>query len=107
MYGHERLRLNIPHGDFFSMNANHPECEALRPRQRQICRGEAGLSPSLSNKYRALWGLPPLSDEDFTIAQIAPGAPIPSSTVTTAAARAWRSERCPLGNWSARDDPPM
>lgn len=41
----------------------HPECEHLPPRQRQICRGESGLSLELTNSYRESWGLKPLNHE--------------------------------------------
>lgn len=39
-------------------------CEQFVGRLRQICRGEAGLSLSDTNRYRAHWGLPPLTQVD-------------------------------------------
>lgn len=40
--------------------ADYPECEHLRGRLREICRGETALPRSLENKYRKLFGCEPL-----------------------------------------------
>lgn len=61
------------------MNTPLIECDGMRPRQRQICRGEAGLSLEKTNQYRAHWGLPPLGSvsQVVTPSPILPRAPAP------------------------------
>lgn len=42
------------------------ECDSFNGRRRDICRGETELPRATENKYRVLWGLPPLPDDKLS-----------------------------------------